>query len=295
MQPAESRTGSIYDLGYRNYDGVRLGRRHAISSLYWYTLRSAFGIGRRPSSKVIPIIIAIIAFIPAVGQLAIAALVKDDIEIYKPSTYFGYIEVPVALFCAAIAPEISGRDQRQHTLSLYFSRALRRRDYALAKLAAFATAISCLTLLPQAVLVIGNGLASDDVAGYITDNWADLPRTIVSGTLLAATAACACLAIASQTSRRAYATVAVVAWFLISWPVSGILVTEVGGAGRFAALLAPFDFMHGTTLWIFNAEPGDLSVQAESDFPLWVFAATTVAYAAAGLAIVIRRFDRIAA
>ncbi len=295
MQPAEARTGNIYDLGYRNYDGLRLGRRHAITSLYWYTLRGAFGIGRRTSSKIIPVIITIIAFIPAVGQLAIAALLSEEVEVYTPSSYFGYIEVPVALFCAAIAPEITGRDQRQRTLSLYFSRALRRRDYALAKLAAFASAVMCLTLAPQAVLVIGNGLASEDVWGYITDNWADLPRTVASGVLLAVTAACACLAIASQTPRRAYASIAVVAWFLVTWPISGILVTEVGGAGKFAALIAPFDFMHGATLWIFGAEAGRFSVQAESGFPLWVFAATVVAYAAAGFYFVIRRFDRIAA
>ena len=39
--------GSIYDLGYRRYDGVRLGRRHSVLSLYFYTLRGAFGLGRR--------------------------------------------------------------------------------------------------------------------------------------------------------------------------------------------------------------------------------------------------------
>ncbi|MEO8539709.1 MAG: ABC transporter permease subunit [bacterium] len=294
MQQAESRTGSIYDLGYRGYDGLRLGRRHAITSLYWYTLRSAFGIGRRTGSKIMPIAIVIIAFIPAVGQLAIAALVSN-VEVYTPSNYFAYIEIPVALFCAAIAPEICGRDMRQRTLSLYFSRALHRRDYALAKLAAFATALTFLTLMPQVVLVIGNGLASKDLWGYIQDNWADLPRTIGSGLLMAAMAACVCLAIASQTPRRAYATIAVVAWFLITWPIAGILTTEIGGAGKLATFISPFEFMHGCTLWIFNGSPTVDSPLEVAGYPLWVYFITVLAYGAAGFAYVVRRFDRIAA
>ena len=294
MQQAESRSGSIYDLGYRGYDGLRLGRRHAITSLYFYTLRSAFGIGRRTSSKIMPIIIVIIAFIPAVGQLAIAALVSD-VEIYTPSNYFAYIEVPVALFCAAIAPEICGRDMRQRTLSLYFSRALHRRDYILAKLAAFATALTFLTLLPQAVLLIGNGLASKDLWGYVKDNGVDLPRTIASGAIIAAVAACVCLAIASQTPRRAYATIAVVAWFLITWPIAGVLVSGIGGAGRYAVFISPFEFMHGCTLWIFNASPQVDSTLGVADFPSWTYPLTVIAYGAAGFAYVVRRFDRIAA
>jgi ABC-2 type transport system permease protein len=294
VQQAESRSGSIYDLGYRGYDGLRLGRRHAITALYFYTLRSAFGIGRRTSSKIMPIIIVIIAFIPAVGQLAIAALVSD-VEIYTPSNYFAYIEVPVALFCAAIAPEICGRDMRQRTLSLYFSRALQRRDYILAKLAAFATALTFLTLLPQAVLVIGNGLASKDLWGYVQDNWADLPRTVASGALIAAVAACVCLAIASQTPRRAYATIAVVAWFLITWPIAGVLISGIRGAGHYAVFISPFEFMHGCTLWIFNSSPETGSALDEAGFKLWVYPFVVLAYGAAGFAYVVRRFDRIAA
>ena len=295
MQPAEGRTGSIYDLGYRNYDGIRLGRRHAITSLYWYTLRGAFGLGRRTSSKIIPVAIAIIAFLPAIAQLAIAALVSEDVDVITPDGYFGFVEVPIALFCAAIAPEIAGRDMRQRTLSLYFSRALRRRDYALAKLAAFATALTLLTLAPQVILVFGNGLATNDIGGYISDNWADLPRTAAAGILIAATCASVSLAIATQTHRRAYATIAVIIWFLVTFPISGILVNEVGGVGKAAIVLSPFEFLYGATAFIFNASPENGSPLDNSGLQLWVFLVVTFAYLAAGIAVVIRRFDRIAA
>jgi ABC-2 type transport system permease protein len=205
------------------------------------------------------------------------------------------VEIPIALFCAAIAPEIAGRDMRQRTLSLYFSRALRRRDYALAKIAAFATALTVLTLLPQAVLVFGNGMATDDVWGYITDNWADLPRTIAAGVLIAAMAGSVCLAIASQTHRRAYATIAVVGWFLVIWPIAGVLIFGIGGVGEYAIYLSPFDFIHGCTMWIFNVDPGFDSAQDRTGFPLWTYFVTVLVYLFAGLALVVRRFDRIAA
>lgn len=295
MQQAEHRTGNIYDLGYRHYEGARLGRRAAILSLYLYTLRGAFGLGRRTSAKIMPIAITIIAFIPAVVQLGIAGLLSDEVEIIRPENYFGFVEVPVALFCAAVAPEICGRDMRQRTLSLYFSRALSRPDYALAKLAAFTTAIAFLTLLPQAILVIGNGLASDNLGDFVSENWEDIPLTVAAGAALALTAASVSLALASQTSRRSYATVAVVAWFLLTLPIAGILVYGIGGVGKLAVYLSPFDFMYGAVAWIFDADLGTDSTQREAGFDLWTYGLAVVAYSAAGIFFTLRRFARIAA
>lgn len=295
MTATEPRGGEIYDLGYRGYDGPRLGRPYAILSLYLYTLRGAFGIGRRASSKVIPIVITVIAFLPALVQLGVAAIVSEEVDIIRPENYFGFVQVPVALFCAAIAPEITGRDQRQRTLSLYFSRALRRRDYALAKLGAFASALMLLTLAPQALLLVGNGLASNDLFEFVGDNWRDIPRTTISGVGIGAALGAVSLAIAAQTGRRAYGTVAVVAWFLVTWPISGILVSEVGGAGKAAVFLAPFDVVYGATLWVFGEGAESDSVQDLADLPMWTYAAALMAYGAAGVAVVLRRFEKIAA
>jgi ABC-2 type transport system permease protein len=293
LQPVEARSGSIYDLGYRRYEGARLGRHYAALALYLYTLRGAFGLGRRTGAKIIPTLVVILAFLPAVAQLGIAALVSGDVQVITPDGYFGFVQVAVALFCAAIAPEVAGRDMRQRTLSLYFSRSLRRRDYAIAKIAAFATALSLITLMPQAVLVVGNGLATKDLWGYIQDHYWDLPRTVVSGLMIATTAACVCLAIAAQTPRRAYATIAVVAWFLVTFPLDNILVNEVGGIGRFAILLSPFEFLYGATLWVFRVSPEAGSPLDNAGFAMWVYPLVAVAYAAGGFFLVIRRFDRI--
>ena len=69
----------------------------------------------------------------------------------------------LGLFCAAQAPELFGRDQRHGILSLYFSRALRRTDYALARILGFVAALVVLLLLPQVVLFLGRVLLSPDV------------------------------------------------------------------------------------------------------------------------------------
>jgi len=115
--------GTIYDIGYQRYEGVRLGRRHAIWALYIHSLRSVFGIGRSLSGKVGPMGLAVIAFLPAVIQLGVAAIAPAEVEVFRPEDYYAMIEIVLAVFCAVVAPELVGRDQRTNTLSLYFSRA----------------------------------------------------------------------------------------------------------------------------------------------------------------------------
>lgn len=288
-------SGSIYDLGYRRYEGQRLGRRHAIESLYWFSLRAAFGIGRRTSSKIIPMAIAIIAAIPAVIQLGIGAIIPaDQVSIIKPENYFDFIQVTVALFCAAIAPEVIGRDQRKRTLPLYFSRAMTRRDYVLAKFGALVTALLVLTVLPEVVLFFGNSLASKDAAGFWQDNWLDLPRVLVSGVMAAALFAALSLLIAGQTSRRAYATVAIIAVFIITQVLSAIIIETTSQAvGRVAILLSPLDVVRGAVLWIFNVAPEADSVGGKVDLPGVIYFVAAVAATGIAVWLVSRRYERL--
>ena len=43
--------GVIHDLGYRGYDGPRLGRMQIVRALTWHSFRSAFGIGRASRAR----------------------------------------------------------------------------------------------------------------------------------------------------------------------------------------------------------------------------------------------------
>ncbi len=296
MSQRDEPAGSIYDLGYRRYDGPRLGRRHAMLSLYLFSLRGAFGLGRRTSSKIIPIAIAIIAATPAVIQLGVGAIVSSEhLHVIRPENYFNFIQIAVALFCAAVAPEVMGRDQRTRTLPLYFSRALLRSDYVLGKLAALWTALLFLTFVPQALLFLGNGMASSNSTGYWRDNWMDFPRIVASGALVAALFASLSLLVAAQTARRAYATVSVIALFVISSVISEVISGTAGGVwGQAAVLLTPFEVVRATILWVFqsNAESG--SALAQADLPGYVFFAMLCAATAIAAWLVVRRYERIA-
>lgn len=284
--------GNIYDLGYRRYEGQRLGRSHAFMALYWYTVRSAFGIGRRPSSKIIPWALFVVALLPAAIRLGVAAISTNKVDVAQPSDYFNLINLIVALFCAAVAPEIIGRDQRTHTLVLYFSRTLSRRDYVLAKLAAFITALFALTLLPLIVLYIGNTFSGTDSLAYVKDHWADIPRIFGSSIADTAVMASIALVIAAQTPRRSYATVSVIAAFVVTSILGAIFVEDVGGAGHIAALLSPFDLLRGLNLWIFNAT-ADGGVVVDANIAGWVYGAAAVVVFAVTTGLLLRRYEEL--
>ena len=296
MQPSERVAGSIYDLGYRTYDGARLGRHYAILSLFTYSLRSAFGLGRRTSSKIIPFALAALVFIPAAIQLGIAAVVSGEVEIIRHDSYYGYVQVILALFCAAVAPEMVSRDQRQSTLSLYFSRALNRTDYAMAKWGALCAAMLVLTLGPQLLLFAGRALAADSLSTFVTDNGTDIVPIVVSASLLSALFAGIGIAIASQTGRRAYGTISILVAFIVPFTVAGI-VAQIGSRpiGAIGVLLSPQDVYRGLTLWIFSRSPGPDGTLGQVDLAGWVYFAATIAYIAVCGAIIFRRYERIAA
>jgi ABC-2 type transport system permease protein len=293
---ADSPAGSIYDLGYQNYDGVRLGRRHAIWSLYLHSMRNVFGIGRSFWAKAGPFGIAILAFIPAVIQLGIAAIAPEDIEVFEPEDYYGIIGSLLVVFCAIVAPELVGRDQQTKTLSLYFSRALRRQDYALAKFAAMLTAMLSITVIPQLLMFSGNSTASDSFGDYFSNNWEDIPSIIGSALLLSTVFAGIGLLIASQTSRRAYSTVGILISFFLTLAIAeGIFEAADEDVGKFILLASPLHLAEGLTLWFFDASPDPGSTNARADLPGILFVLEAVALGLLLLGSLIRRYERISA
>lgn len=292
QSPEPATASNIYDLGYRNYTGARLGRRNSVAALYTASLRACFGLGRRSSAKIIPVALAIVAAIPAVIQLGVAAAF-DDVEVFRLASYYEYVQVVLALFVAAQAPELLGRDMRNRTLPLYFSRPLKRRDYAWAKLGALATAMLFLTLVPVTVMFIGNGFANDDTTGYFKDNIDQVFPIIASAVVLSIFVSAVALAIASQTPRRAYATGGIIAAFVLSSTIASILFATIGHDGRWALLLGLDQLMQGATYWIFNATPSD--ELADADVPGALYFLVLAAITAACTWYLIRRYQRMSA
>jgi ABC-2 type transport system permease protein len=290
-----SSSGSIYDLGYRPYEGKRLGRAYAVQSLYWYTLRSIYGLGRSAGAKVFPFGLAAVAILPAIVQIGIAAVVSadDEISIVSQVDHFRYIRVIIALFCAVSAPELTGRDQRARILTLYFSRALSRADYVTAKLAALFTALFLLNFIPQTLLLLGNALATKDVSGYLGDHITDLFPIAAASIAISLVMGCVSMAIASQSPRRAISTVSVLGFFLITLALSDILINTLSSGSRFISLLvSPMSTLDGFIYWVFNATPESSSALAKADLDGYVYMLVGLAYAIVASAWLYRRYQR---
>ncbi len=290
---SERAAGSIYDLGYRRYEGRRLGRGEAAFSLYVHGLRAAFGLGRRTRSKIFPIGLAIIAAVPAAMQIMIASLGGDNIDIFRAEDYYGYIQVILALFVAVVAPELLGRDQRHATLPLYFSRGISRQEYALARYGAMATALLALTLLPQAVMFLGNALVGDSFGGYFRDEWKDIGPIVASGLLISTFLAAIAMYIAALTPRRAFATVGILAPFLLLPIISGSLVFNLETmVGRLGIFLSPFGVMNGFTHWLFGASDGVGDDLMRADFAGGWYFIFALAVTAIGVGLLLRFYGR---
>jgi ABC-2 type transport system permease protein len=290
--------GSIYDLGYRRYDGSRLGRRATFLAIYVSSVRGAFGLGRRTTAKIVPFALAVLVFVPALIQLGVAALTSgggEGIDLVTHEDYFGYVQLVLILFCAAVASELVGRDQRNRTLALYFSRGVSRADYPLAKIAALTTAMAVLTLGAQLLLFVGNGLAGEDLGGYVGDNLDLVPRIVGASLMLSLVIAASALAVASYVPRRSYATAAIVGLFIVSAAAAEILMETVDvSVARFALLASPATW-EGFVYWIFGSDPPRSSSLDDADFAGSVYVIAGLAMIALGVGLCIRRFRRIAA
>jgi ABC-2 type transport system permease protein len=292
--------GSIYDLGYRRYEGERLGRAHAIRSLFLQSLRSSYGIGRGGRAKIAPFILAILALLPAIaiiGALTMVAQFGMPPELASQSpirydTYSSTIATIVVIFCAAQAPELFGRDQRFGVLALYFARALRRSDYALARIGGFMAAILILELVPQVVLFVGRVLLSPDIPAAIGDDLPSVGPVLAQSILSAGLLGGLSMVVSAYTPRRAYAVAGIIALFTIPSIVAGI-VTGLGSSsiGTWLTLVSPTSVLDGTNAVLFDTPLG--SDFTFVDLPKVAFIVAAGAGIVGSVAIGVRRFARI--
>jgi ABC-2 type transport system permease protein len=298
--PPVSRAGNIYDLGYRRYEGPRLGRAHAIRSLVFHSFRTTFGIGRSGRAKAAPITFGAIAILPAViivGGLTIAARFGfdrqlDDAEIIGFNNYYSSVTAIIALFCAAQAPELFGRDQRHGVIALYFARALRRSDYALGRLLGFVLATLLLLLLPMVILFLGRVLLSTDIGGSFAANLPNVAPVVAQGLVIAGLYGGLAMAVSAYTPRRAYAVAGIIALFVLPGLVAGIVI-RIGSSlvGTWLVLLSPNTIIDGTNALFFGRSLGEEYFFI--DMPLWAFLVAAIAEIVFVVTLILRRFARL--
>jgi ABC-2 type transport system permease protein len=296
--------GSIYDLGYQGYDGPRLGRPAAIRALFWHTVRSCYGIGRGGKAKIAPLALGALALLPAVVGVGIAALAAQAgeagsiLEASSPiryESYHGMISTLVILFCAIQAPELLGRDQRYGVLPVYFSRALARLDYAVAKIVGLVASLLVLVLAPYLVLFLGRVFVAPDPIAGLARELPNLLPLLGQAFLTSALLGSISMAISAFTPRRAYATAGIIAAVLIPSIVVALIAELMSGdIADWVVLLSPSDVLDGTNAALFGARPESGAVaQANLGGIAYILAAMVGLAVAVGMTI--RRYLKIAA
>ena len=260
---ASTPAGSIYDLGYRHYDGPRRGRLYASWSLYVDSLRGIWGFGRPMSAKAAPFIIAGLYAFFAFIQLAFSSTIAQSIKegnvtgLFTYENYFNRLGFFLILFCVAQAPEVVCRDQRYQVLPLYFTRAMRRADYALARLASLWTALFLALMLPMVALFIGDVLMGADAFAAMGNELPKALPSIPANVLIALSMASISLALSAFSPRRAYAAIGLLAYFLLMEAVPLTIYSVGQQAGWTWAdklfLTTPITSLSGATSWFFGA------------------------------------------
>jgi ABC-2 type transport system permease protein len=302
-RPGEGRGGSIYDLGYRGYEGPRLGRRAAIWALLVHSVRTAYGFGRSARSKVMPIGILVMTLAPTLLALGVLMLIQmlgapgEAVEAISPigyGTLFPIIAVLVFLFCAAQAPELFGRDQQSGILPLYFSRAVGRLDYAMARFLGLYVSLLVLVLAPFLVLFIGRVLVAPSLVDGLTDELPSLLPSITIALLVPGVVGGIAAAIASFTPRRSYATVAIIAVFLISNVAASMIVfLDVGILRQIVAVLSPPDVLDGVNAYLFDM-PAENVVVRRARLDGWAYLLASLAWIGGSLVLLGYRYRRMA-
>lgn len=209
----QQRADVIHNIGYRHYDGPRLGRAYARRSLFSQSLRGAYGLGRSAKSKVAPMLLAAVMCVPALILVAVAVTTKANELPVEYTRYAIIMQAVIGLYTAAQAPQSVSRDLRFKTIPLYFSRPIEAADYVAAKFAAMASALFALTGAPLVILYVGALLAKLDFA----DQTKAFAQGLVSVLLLSLLFAGISLVIAALTPRRGFGVAAVIAVLSISY------------------------------------------------------------------------------
>ncbi|MER7800196.1 ABC transporter permease [Streptomyces parvulus] len=284
----------IHNIGYRNYDGPRLGRAYARRSLYSQSLRGAYGLGRSAKSKVLPMLLFVVMCLPAAIMVAVAVATKANDLPLDYTRYAIVLQAVISLYVASQAPQSVSRDLRFKTVPLYFSRPIETADYVRAKYAALSSALFILTAAPLLVLYVGALLAKLDFA----DQTKGFAQGLVSVALLSLLFAGLGLVVASVTPRRGFGIAAVIAVLTITYGAVSTLqaiadVQGSSGAVAWIGLFSPITLIDGVQsafLGATSAFPGGVGPSTGEGL---VFVLVTLGLIAGTYGLLMRRYKKV--
>ncbi|MBZ6082702.1 MULTISPECIES: ABC transporter permease [Streptomyces] len=284
----------IHNIGYRNYDGPRLGRAYARRSLYSQSLRGSYGLGRSAKSKVLPMLLFVVMCLPAAIMVAVAVATKANDLPLDYTRYAIVMQAVISLYVASQAPQSVSRDLRFKTVPLYFSRPIETADYVRAKYASLASALFILTAAPLLVLYVGALLAKLDFA----DQTKGFAQGLVSVALLSLLFAGLGLVIASVTPRRGFGIAAVIAVLTISYGAVSTLqaIAEVQsgtGAVSWIGLFSPITLIDGVAAAFLGATSAFPGGVGPGNGEGAVYVLVTLGLIAGAYGLLMRRYQKV--
>lgn len=297
--PVDSAPGAgvIHNIGYRRYDGARLGRFDVLLAMYSQTLKGSYGIGRGTVAKLFPWFLVFCTMLPAFILVAIQAQAADMFRSSGPlvemTGYTMIVQMVPALFLAVQAPQAVSRDLRFNTMPLYFSRPLTYRDYVLARVAGVWTGLFALLAAPLLLLYVG-ALLIELPFGETT---LDLLQALLGVALLAALLTGLGLLLASVTPRRGLGVAAIVAalsgsYIAASTFQSMLSMFESEAAATWAGLLSPLTLYDGVQSFLFQISPS--SPAAIPDWPAGLtLTAALIGFCALSYGLLLLRYRKV--
>lgn len=240
-------TGTVFDIGYQRYTGVREGRGRARRAMFRDGIRAALGLGRPPRAKVLPwfflfvlvSIALVMALVAGAADRMMGPGAAERMDLPSHVDYYGIASIVMFVFAAVVAPELLCRDKREGVINLYLVRPLTGSDYIVSRWLAFFSIMLVAAWLPQVILFLGLSGGDASPMQYLQKYWLDLPRFLASGFAFAAYLTTLALLVASFTSRRAYASVFLVGLVAITAPFTLGLSQEIEGpVGEWISMFA---------------------------------------------------------
>ena len=285
-----SEASVIHDIGYQRYTGPRLNRGAVLGAIYSHGLRAAFGLGRSAKSKIFPWLVVSITLLVAVILAAVRS--QTGIVALNYVQFADALSWLVILFVAIVAPELLSRDLRAGVLPLYFSRPLRSSDYLFAKFAALVTAVWLILGVPQFVMFLGAAFTTKKGMSGVWTELGDLLPAWGFSALWALVFAAISLLIASLTGKRAFAAGGIVAVFLMTTPVVGVIsILPSSSAQDLAGLASPMTLVSGVGNWLFAGHGTGMPIGRFGP----VYAIEAVTLIAACLLLLLARYRKVAA
>jgi ABC-2 type transport system permease protein len=288
------RTGAVFDLGYKPYEGQRLGRSGAIRTIIKDGFRRVLGLRRKARKKVYPWSLVAIAFLPAAVFVGLAFFIGDFIpEADSPfgghAEYIALTGAIVLLFVALAAPELLIPDREEGVLAVYSSRPITAWDYILARAGSLFAVVAAFVLVPNLLMYIGfAALDSRGLASALVGNVDDLLKIVAAMLAYIVGYGAPALLIATYATRTG--------------PAAGTFLALMFGSAAFAEAFQRIDFVgarFGTLLaliqhpevvrdWVFDQRP--TSAPTAAGFEPWASAVVILLIAGLAALLMHRRY-----